>query len=137
MSDASILQAFLNGLTYSGNTYCCSGTRPHPDIMNIVQLAHGEVYMIAAYVLYYLSGTSESTFTCRPHRSWLVFSGRDRARVPAAVQHKAGKAMVLTGVMIILQNIMLAIATGTPKTFTTPGRDLVADQRQQSRWREC
>lgn len=125
MSDASILQAFLNGLTYSGQYILVAlGLALILSIMNIVQLAHGEVYMIAAYVLYYLSRTFGVNF----YLSFLI------AIVAAGVlgiaiervflrpfSTRPDKAMVLTaGVMIIFQNIMLAIATGTPKTFTTP-----------------
>lgn len=124
MSDASILQAFLNGLTYSGQYILVAlGLTLILSIMNIVMLAHGEVYMIAAYVVYYLW-----SFGVNYYLSFLIaiavaaILGLVIERLflrPFRTRHD--KAMVLTaGVMIILQNVMVGIASGTPKTFPTP-----------------
>ncbi|MBN1631058.1 MAG: branched-chain amino acid ABC transporter permease [Thermoleophilia bacterium] len=125
MGDASVLQAFLNGLTFSGQYILVAlGLTLVLSIMNIVQLAHGEVYMIGAYVVYYfiskvgvnfylavliavvatgVLGVLLERFFLRPFRP------------------RPDKAMVLTaGFILVFQNIVLAIATGTPKTYKTP-----------------
>ena len=125
MGDASVLQAFLNGLTFSGQYILVAlGLTLVLSIMNIVQLAHGEVYMIGAYVVYYFStkvglhfylsvfiaivatgvlGVLMERFFLRPFRP------------------RPDKAMVLTaGFILVFQNVVLAIATGTPKTYKTP-----------------
>jgi branched-chain amino acid transport system permease protein len=125
LGDASVLQAFLNGLTFSGQYILVAlGLTLVLSIMNIVQLAHGEVYMIGAYVVYFFAAKVGLNF----YVSFLIavlatgvlgilleryFLRPFRAR--------PDKAMVLTaGFILVFQNLVLALATGTPKTYKTP-----------------
>ena len=125
MGDASVLQAFLNGLTFSGQYILVAlGLTLVLSIMNIVQLAHGEVYMIGAYVVYYFAAKLGLNF----YVSFVI------AIVATGVlgilleryflrpfRARPDKAMVLTaGFILVFQNLVLAIATGTPKSYKTP-----------------
>jgi branched-chain amino acid transport system permease protein len=125
LGDASVLQAFLNGLTFSGQYILVAlGLTLVLSIMNIVQLAHGEVYMIGAYVVYYFAAKLGLNF----YLSFFI------AIVATGVlgillerfflrpfRARPDKAMVLTaGFILVFQNLVLALATGTPKTYKTP-----------------
>jgi branched-chain amino acid transport system permease protein len=92
--------------------------------MNIVQLAHGEVYMIGSYIVYYFSTSLGLNFYAAIVIAIVVtgvlgiilerfFLRPFRARPDSA--------MVLTaGLILVFQNLVLAIATGTPKSYKTP-----------------
>ena len=55
MSTSDLVQSIINGLTLSAIYILVSlGLTLILSIMNIVQLAHGEIYMIGAYLVYYL-----------------------------------------------------------------------------------
>lgn len=125
MGDASILQAFVNGLTSSGIYILVAlGLTLVLSIMNIVQLAHGEVYMIGSYLVYYFSVSLGLSFYLAMIVAIVatgilgillerVFLRPFRARPDSA--------MVLTaGLILVFQNLVLAIATGTPKNYKTP-----------------
>ena len=130
MGEANILQGVLNGLTSAGIYILVAlGLALLMSIMNIVQLAHGEVYMIAAYVLYYfvvrvglnfyvafviavlavgVLGIILERFFFRPFRG------------------KPDQALVLSiGLMLVFQNVVLAIASGTPKSYHSPFESVV------------
>ena len=130
MGEANILQGVLNGLTSAGIYILVAlGLALLMSIMNIVQLAHGEVYMIAAYVLYYfvvrvglnfyvafviavlavgMLGIILERFFFRPFRG------------------KPDQALVLSiGLMLVFQNVVLAIASGTPKSYHSPFESVV------------
>lgn len=54
MDEGNVLQGVLNGLTCAGwYILVAVGLSLVLSIMNIVQLSHGEIYMIGAYVVYY------------------------------------------------------------------------------------
>jgi branched-chain amino acid transport system permease protein len=125
LGDASILQAFVNGLTSSGIYILVAlGLTLVLSIMNIVQLAHGEVYMIGSYIVYYFSTSLGLNFYAAIVIAIVVtgvlgiilerfFLRPFRARPDSA--------MVLTaGLILVFQNLVLAIATGTPKSYKTP-----------------
>ena len=130
MGEASILQGVLNGLTSAGIYILVAlGLALLMSIMNIVQLAHGEVYMIAAYFVYYfvvnrglnfyvafviavlavgVLGIILERFFFRPFRG------------------KPDQALVLSiGLMLVFQNVVLAIASGTPKSYHSPFESVV------------
>jgi branched-chain amino acid transport system permease protein len=125
LGDASILQAFVNGLTSSGIYILVAlGLTLVLSIMNIVQLAHGEVYMIGSYLVYYFATKVGVNFYAAIVIAIVatgilgillerVFLRPFRARPDSA--------MVLTaGLILVFQNVVLAIATGTPKNYKTP-----------------
>ena len=130
MGDASVLQAVLNGLTFSGQYILVAlGLTLVLSIMNIVQLAHGEVYMIGAYVTYYFCSSLGVNF-------YVSFIIAVMATGVLGVllerfflrpfRPRPDKAMVMTaGFILVFQNIVLAIATGTPKTYDTPYEGVV------------
>jgi len=125
LGSPSILQAFINGLTFSGIYILVAlGLTLVLSIMNIVQLAHGEVYMIGAYLVYYFGTSVGMNFYLSIVLAVIatgilgvllerVFLRPFRARPDSA--------MVLTaGLILVFQNVVLAIATGTPKSYKTP-----------------
>lgn len=125
MGDASILQAVLNGLTFSGQYILVAlGLTLVLSIMNIVQLAHGEVYMIGAYVVYYFLGILGVNFYVSILIAILVTGVLGvllERYFLRPFRPRPDKAMVLTaGFILVFQNVVLAIATGTPKTYKTP-----------------
>lgn len=94
------------------------------SIMNIVQLAHGEVYMIGAYVVFYFSTKVGLNFYASVAIA-IVVTGVLGVLLERyflrPFRPRPDKAMVLTaGFILVFQNIVLAIATGTPKTYKTP-----------------
>lgn len=125
MGDASILQALVNGLTSAGIYILVAlGLTLVLSIMNIVQLAHGEVYMIGAYVVYYFSTSLGLNFYLAVIIAIIatgvlgillerVFLRPFRARPDSALALTAG-------LILVFQNLVLAIATGTPKSYKTP-----------------
>jgi branched-chain amino acid transport system permease protein len=125
MGEANVLQAFVNGLTSSGIYILVAlGLTLVLSIMNIVQLAHGEVYMIGSYLVYYFAVKVGVNFYAAIIIAIIatgilgvilerVFLRPFRARPDSA--------MVLTaGLILVFQNVVLAIATGTPKNYKTP-----------------
>jgi branched-chain amino acid transport system permease protein len=125
LSGSQILQAFFNGLTSAGiYVLVALGLTLVLSIMNIVQLAHGEVYMIGAYIVFYFANKLGVNFYAAVVVAIAatgilgillerVFLRPFRARPDSA--------MVLTaGLILVFQNVVLAIATGTPKKSRTP-----------------
>jgi branched-chain amino acid transport system permease protein len=125
LGGSEILQAFFNGLTSAGIYILIAlGLTLVLSIMNIVQLAHGEVYMIGAYVVYYFAD----------HLGLSFYAGAVIAIVATGIlgvlleriflrpfRARPDSAMVLTaGLILVFQNVVLAIATGTPKKSRTP-----------------
>ena len=125
MGDASILQGVLNGLTSAGIYILVAlGLALLMSIMNIVQLAHGEVYMIAAYFVYYFTASVGISFYAAFVIAVLavgilgIFLERFFFR---PFRGKPDQALVLSiGLMLVFQNVVLAIAGGTPKSYNSP-----------------
>ena len=130
MGDASILQGVLNGLTSAGIYILVAlGLALLMSIMNIVQLAHGEVYMIAAYFVYYFTASVGISFYAAFVIAVLavgvlgIFLERFFFR---PFRGKPDQALVLSiGLMLVFQNIVLAIAGGTPKSYNSPFESVV------------
>jgi branched-chain amino acid transport system permease protein len=125
LGDASILQAFVNGLTSAGIYILVAlGLTLVLSIMNIVQLAHGEVYMIGSYVVYYFAVKVGINFYVAVILAIIVTGilGILLERVfLRPFRARPDSAMVLTaGLILVFQNVVLAIATGTPKSYKTP-----------------
>lgn len=125
MGDANVWQAVANGLTCSGQYILVAlGLTIVLSIMNIVQLAHGEVYMIGAYVLYYFS-TSVGIGFYPSIVIAIIATGVLGLLIERIFlrpfRMKPDNAMVLTvGLCLVFQNVVLAIATGTPKRYQAP-----------------
>ena len=63
MSTAALSQSVLNGLALSGIYILIAlGLTLVMSIMGIVQVAHGEIYMIGAYSVYYMVGVLGGNF---------------------------------------------------------------------------
>ncbi len=130
MGDASILQGVLNGLTSAGIYILVAlGLALLMSIMNIVQLAHGEVYMIAAYFVYYFTASVGISFYAAFVIAVLavgilgIFLERFFFR---PFRGKPDQALVLSiGLMLVFQNVVLAIAGGTPKSYDSPFESVV------------
>ena len=131
MGDASFIQGVLNGLTSSGIYILVAlGLTLVLSIMNIVQLAHGEIYMIAAYVVYYFSMTLGLNFYVAFIIGVLavgilgVFLERFFFR---PFRGKPDQALVLSiGLILVFQNLILAIAGGSPKSYSSPFEGVVS-----------
>jgi branched-chain amino acid transport system permease protein len=130
LGEASILQGVLNGLTSAGIYILVAlGLALLMSIMNIVQLAHGEVYMIAAYFVYYFTASVGISFYAAFVIAVLavgilgIFLERFFFR---PFRGKPDQALVLSiGLMLVFQNIVLAIAGGTPKSYDSPFESVV------------
>ena len=125
MSGSQILQAFFNGLTSAGIYILVAlGLTLVLSIMNIVQLAHGEVYMIGAYVVFYFADKVGLSFYAAVVIAIIAtgFLGILLERVfLRPFRARPDSAMVLTaGLILVFQNLVLAIAKGTPKKSRTP-----------------
>jgi branched-chain amino acid transport system permease protein len=130
LGDASILQGVLNGLTSAGIYILVAlGLALLMSIMNIVQLAHGEIYMIAAYLVYYFTTSVGISFYAAFVVAVLsvgilgIFLERFFFR---PFRGKPDQALVLSiGLMLVFQNVVLAIAGGTPKSYDSPFESVV------------
>ena len=125
MGDASILQGVLNGLTSAGiYVLVAVGLSLVLSIMNIVQLSHGEIYMMASYLVFYFSVTLGLSFYLAFVIAVLVVGilGIILERVIfRPFRGKPDQALVLSiGLILVFQNIVLAIAGGTPKSYPSP-----------------
>lgn len=131
MGEASILQGFLNGLTSAGIYILVAlGLALLMSIMNIVQLAHGEVYMIAAYIVYFFAVNVGLNFYVAFIIAVLAVGvlgiGLERFFF-RPFRGKPDKALVLSiGLMLVFQNVVLAIAGGTPKSYHSPFESVVS-----------
>ena len=125
MSSAALLQSIINGLASSGIYILVAlGLTLVMSIMGIVQMSHGEIYMIGAYCVYYMVvhlglnfflalliavafvgsiGIFLERIFFRPFRGEL-----DRA------------VIISIGLILVLQNIVLSIAGGDPRSYNSP-----------------
>ncbi|MCE5254380.1 MAG: branched-chain amino acid ABC transporter permease [Actinomycetia bacterium] len=125
MGEASVLQGVLNGLTSAGiYVLIAVGLSLVLSIMNIVQLSHGEIYMIASYVVYFFSVKAGLSFYAAFGIAILVVGilGILLERfIFRPFRGRPDQALVLSiGLILVFQNIVLAIAGGTPKSYASP-----------------
>jgi branched-chain amino acid transport system permease protein len=125
LDEANVLQGVLNGLTSAGiYVLIAVGLSLVMSIMNIVQLSHGEVYMIGSYVVYYFTASLGLSFYLAFVISVVAvgFLGilLERAFF-RPFRGKPDQALVLSiGLILVFQNIVLAVAGGTPKSYSSP-----------------
>lgn len=118
-------QSLINGLV-AGWIYIlvALGLTLVLSIIGIVQLAHGEIYMLGAYGVYYLSTIAGLSFLLALSLSAIcvgvvgigiekVFFRPFRGQVDRAL-------IIAIGLIILLQNIVLVSVGGTPKAAPSP-----------------
>jgi len=125
LGEASVLQGVLNGLTSAGiYVLIAVGLSLVLSIMNIVQLSHGEIYMIASYVVYFFSVKAGLSFYAAFGIAILVVGilGILLERfIFRPFRGRPDQALLLSiGLILVFQNIVLAIAGGTPKSYASP-----------------
>jgi branched-chain amino acid transport system permease protein len=125
LSLETLAQSLLNGLASSGIYILVAlGLTLVLSIMNIVQLAHGEIYMIGAYAIYYLGTILGLNYYLAFILSVILVGGFGVLLERLFFRPFRGKperALVISiGLILVLQNVVLAIAGGTPKSYTNP-----------------
>jgi branched-chain amino acid transport system permease protein len=92
--------------------------------MNIVQLAHGEIYMIGAYLVYYLFSILGIDFYVSLLASILLVGGFGIIMQRFLFRRYTGdpeRAMIISiGLMLSLQNIVIFLAGGVAKAYASP-----------------
>jgi branched-chain amino acid transport system permease protein len=126
LTGAVIAQSIVNGLT-AGSIYVlvALGLALILGIMNIVQLAHGEIYMMGAYITYYCFIVAGLPFLLALVISTIVMGavGVLIERVfyrPFRYGDFLPAVIVATGLMLILQHTASITFGATPKVSSTP-----------------
>lgn len=125
MSLNAFAQSILNGLTLSGIYILVAlGLTLVMSIMGIVQVSHGEIYMIGAYCAYYLVAILEVHFVLALIISALFVGGLGIVLERSCFRPFRGQPdrafTISIALILILQNIVLSIAGGNPRTYTNP-----------------
>lgn len=125
MTTSALLQSILNGLALAGIYILIAlGLTLVLSIMGIVQISHGEIYMIGAYCVYYLVATLAVGFLPAIIIATLFVGGIGVFLERFCFRPFRGepdRAMtVAIGLILILQNAILFIAGGNPRSFSTP-----------------
>jgi branched-chain amino acid transport system permease protein len=125
LSAATLAQSFLNGFAESGIYILVAlGLTLVLSIIGIVQMAHGEIYMIGAYGLFYLS----SNLGINYYLSFIiavVFVGGVGVLLEKVffrpIRGQPERALIISmGLILVLQNIVLTVAGGNPKSYYSP-----------------
>lgn len=125
MSTSALFQSLLNGLALGGIYILIAlGLTLVLSIMGIVQIAHGEIYMVGAYCVYYMVAGLAMNFLLAIIIATLfvgsvgIFLERVCFR---PFRGDPDRAMtVAISLILILQNVVLFIAGGNPRTFSSP-----------------
>jgi branched-chain amino acid transport system permease protein len=125
LSTDILLQSILNGFSSAGiYVLVALGLTLVLSIMNIVQLSHGEIYMIGAYGVYYLGVTIGLNFLLALAVSTLLVGGFGILLERLCFRPFRGqpeRAMIVSiGLILILQNVVLSIAGGSPRKIESP-----------------
>ncbi|MBN2061351.1 MAG: branched-chain amino acid ABC transporter permease [Deltaproteobacteria bacterium] len=125
MSTAALLQSIVNGLASSGIYILVAlGMTLVMSIMGIVQMSHGEIYMIGAYCVYYMVVSLGMNFFlalliatifvgCIGIIVERIFFRPFRADFDRAV-------IISIGLILVFQNVILSIAGGDPRSYNSP-----------------
>jgi branched-chain amino acid transport system permease protein len=121
----TLSQGILNGFVSSGIYILVAlGLTICISIINIVQLAHGEVYMIGAYVVYSLFVLLHVNYIVSLLAAVLIVGGIGIVIERLFFRPLRGQMdrslIVAVGLILILQNIVLSIAGGNPKSYLSP-----------------
>jgi branched-chain amino acid transport system permease protein len=123
-------QGILNGLSSAGiYVLVALGLTLVLSIVNIVNMAHGEFYMIGAYCMYYLVSRLGLNFFLSMVIA-TVFVGSLGIVVERLgfrpLKGDPDRSMIVSiGLMLALQNVMLALAGGIPKSIKSPNSGVV------------
>lgn len=125
MSGAALAQSMLNGLALAGIYILIAlGLTLVMSIMGIVQVAHGEIYMIGAYAVYYVVAVLGGNFFLAILASTLFVGllGVVLERLCfRPFRAKPDRAFTVSiALILILQNVVLALAGGNPRTYSSP-----------------
>lgn len=125
MSGNLVAQGLLNGLSLAGIYILVGlGLTLVMSIANITQMSHGEIYMIGAYLMYLLVADLHVNFVLA-----LLFTivavgvlGMFMERfVFRPVIGNPDHAMIVSiGLILVFQNVVLAIAGGNARSFVSP-----------------
>jgi branched-chain amino acid transport system permease protein len=125
-----IAQSLLNGFTSAGIYMLVAvGLTLVLSIMNIVQLSHGEIYMIGAYLVYFMVVGTGLNFYLAIVISTLfvgcfgILLERVCFRPMRGTMDRA--LIVSIALMIIFQTVMLSIAGGNPKSYSSPFKGVI------------
>jgi branched-chain amino acid transport system permease protein len=125
LSSVAFLQSIVNGLASSGIYILVAlGLTLVMSIMGIVQMSHGEIYMIGAYCAYYLVVHLGLNFFLALLIAVLfvgcigiflerVFFRPFRGELDRAV-------IISIGLILVFQNLILSIAGGNPRSYNSP-----------------
>jgi branched-chain amino acid transport system permease protein len=118
-------QSILNGLV-SGGIYIlvAVGMTLVLSITRIIQLAHGEIYMLGAYCVYYLCARFGVNFFLALIISMLLVGGLgivlERFFFRPVRGNEIRSLIVGVGLMLVFQNFVLVTAGGSAKPITSP-----------------
>lgn len=94
------------------------------SIMGIVQMSHGEIYMFGAYGVYFLFASLGLNFVLAMIISTLVVGGFGIVLERFCFRPfraEPDRAMIIAiGLILVLQNIALVVAGGTPRSYVSP-----------------
>jgi branched-chain amino acid transport system permease protein len=125
LSTTIIAQSIINGLVLGGIYILVAlGLTLVLSIVGIVQLAHGEVYMLGAYSMYYLCARSGLDFFLALCMSALLIGGLGifiERFFFRPIRGQFDRALIIAiGLILLLQNAVLVTAGGTPRAFVSP-----------------
>jgi branched-chain amino acid transport system permease protein len=125
MSTAALAQSLLNGLALAGIYILIAlGLTLVLSIMGIVQISHGEIYMIGAYSTYYMIAGLGFHFLLAVIIATLFVGGLGIALERFCFRPFRGMPdrafTVSIALILILQNVVLCIAGGNPRTYFSP-----------------
>jgi branched-chain amino acid transport system permease protein len=125
LSIGALSQSILNGFSSAGIYILVAlGLTLVLSIMNILQLAHGEIYMIGAYSVYYMVVGLGLNFLLALVISTLLIGGLGillERLCFRPVRGQPDRALIIAiGLILILQNVVLSIAGGNPRSYISP-----------------
>jgi branched-chain amino acid transport system permease protein len=120
-----LAQGIVNGLMSAGiYVLVALGLTLVLSMLGIVQLAHGEVYMLGAYGVYYLCAMSGFNFFVALAISTLLVGGLgivlERVFFRPLRGHVERAVVVSIGLILFLQTVVFVGAGGVPKSSPSP-----------------
>jgi branched-chain amino acid transport system permease protein len=125
MSAGALSQSLLNGLALSGIYILVAlGLALVLSIMGIVQVSHGEIYMIGAYSVFYVVAVLGGNFFLALIISTLFVGGIGILLERLCFRPFRGQPdrafTISIALILILQNVVLSLAGGNPRTYSSP-----------------
>jgi branched-chain amino acid transport system permease protein len=125
MSTAALSQSILNGFALSGIYILVAlGLALVLSIMGIVQVSHGEIYMIGAYCVFYIVSILGGNFFLALVLSTLFVGGLGILLERFCFRPFRGQPdrafTISIALILILQNVVLSLAGGNPRTYSSP-----------------